>query len=204
MWLTNSIHDGPAHINLSSKRFFTPLAYCGERCNRHRTATCVVMFVCDTRQELDYPCYRFFDPVNKLPLQVNEADGPNRNDPVGLTVQIQSPDELHFIFMGGTWAYRTAFNTMGVGGSYQNPEAMDKGLYLRVLRGINASNAADKTRVIAILGDAVLNELAMSVRVEGTCGPEAPVSSFIEELRGRTHLHFEVGGDLITMPSETG
>ena len=89
---------------------------------------------------------------------------------------------------GATWVYRNQFTKAGVSGGYANEE--DKSLYLRTLKDLDVSSTNDKEKLMKILGDDVLNDLAVKVIVEGEIEEDSAVEGFINELKGMPNLHF--------------
>ena len=91
-------------------------------------------------------------------------------------------------------SYVCRFASAGIGGGYANPDADERGPYVRTLMDLDVSKEGDKQRVFDMLGAGVLNDLSVRVLVEGEVEDETPVASFIAELKQRSNLHFYAAG----------
>ena len=147
--------------------------------------------ITDIDKELDYKYYKLHEPTMKLPLKVFEC-APVKGGIITLNIQVQSETEMSIVISGSaTWAYRNQFAQSGIGGGWENPDAEDKGLYLRTLKDLDVTKIEDKEKLFHVLGDGVLNDLALRVFVEGEIEENSAVSDFIDELKSLPNLHFE-------------
>ena len=134
------------------------------------------------QEELDYKYYQFHEQAISLPLKVFEC-APVKGGVITLCLQVQSETELSVVITGSaTWTYRNSFARSGVIGGYADES--DKSSYVRTLRDLDATKMEDKEKLLKVLGNEVLNDLAVRVFVEGDIEDDSGVESFIKDLRG--------------------
>ena len=106
-----------------------------------------------------------------------------------LSIQVQSESELSVVISGSTWNYRNQFASLNVGGGYANPDAEDKGPYVRTMKDLDVSKEENRERIAEVL-DSVLNNLACRLVVDGEIEEDSPVEHYVSQLRQRPNLHF--------------
>ena len=147
--------------------------------------------VAGIKDELDYKYYEFHEPSPKLPLKIFQC-APLKGGVITLNIQVQTEDKMSLVISGsGTYAYKTQFSQIGIGGGYQKPDSEDKGPYLRTMKDIDVTKAEDKEKVFKLLGNGCLNDLAVRVLVESDVDEDSDVGKFITDLKGMPNLHFE-------------
>jgi len=141
------------------------------------------------KEELDYKYYEIKEPAISLPLRVFEC-APVKGGAITFCLQVQGENEFSVVITGAaTWVYRNQFTKAGVSGGYANEE--DKSSYVRTLKDLDVTKTEDKEKLMKVLGNEVLNDLAVKVVIEGDeIEEESPVEAFINELKGMPNLHF--------------
>ena len=139
--------------------------------------------------ELDYKYYEVQNPSISLPLKVFEC-APVKGGVITLCLQIQSETEMSIVITGSaTWAYRNKFTFSGVVGGYASEE--DKGTYVRTMKDLDVTKTEDKEKLLKVLGNEVLNDLAVRVFVEGEIEDDSAIEAFVNDLKGMTNMHFQ-------------
>ncbi len=130
------------------------------------------------------------EPNKVLPLKYFESAPVFGKKVITMTLQVESDNELSIIFSGATWGYRGKFEAHGVKGGTIPGTDNSQGYY-RFLKNLDISSEDNDAMVRAMLGDAVLSNLALKVVVQGEPEPDSAVSEFIESLKDECpHLHF--------------
>ncbi len=138
--------------------------------------------------DLSYEGYSLEEPALNLPLLLFSAQPVIGKRVVSLHLQPESTDTMSIIIQGQIWAFRTRFDEHGITGGYVGEGEQRK--YYRVIKGLVISNAEEKERIIAILGDAVFKNLMMRVVVSSPPEEGSDVAEFMSELRGVQTLYF--------------
>jgi hypothetical protein len=146
--------------------------------------------IADVEKELDYKYYKFHEPAMTLPLKIFDC-APIKGSVITLNIQVQSETEMSIVISGNTWAYKHQFTQVGIGGGWANPDAEDKGPYLRTLKDLDMTKQEDKETLFKVLGEGVLNDLALRVQVEGDIEDDSAVAEFIDQLKCLPNLHFQ-------------
>ena len=66
----------------------------------------------------------------------------------------------------------------------------ENNVYYRVVRDIDIATQEGKDRVMHILGDGVLKNVAARVTVDGRAKVDSPAHAFLRSLREKPNLHF--------------
>ena len=140
--------------------------------------------------QLDYKYYEFHEPNMSLPMKVFECAPPAKSGVITMSLQPQGATEMSVVITGSaTWVYRNQFAKAGVNGGYANEE--DKSTYSRTLKDLDVTKTEDKEKLLKVLGNDVLNDLAVRVLISGEIEEDSAVEAFINELKGMTNLHFQ-------------
>ena len=102
-----------------------------------------------------------------------------------MTIQIETESVLSVVVHGGTWGFRGAFEASGVEG-YKD----ENNLYHRVLKDIDIATQDGEDRVMHVLGNGVLKNVAARVSVDGRPTAGSPAHTFLRSLRDMPNLHF--------------
>ena len=107
---------------------------------------------------------------------------------VSLHLQQETIDTMSIIVQGQIWAFCARFDENGITGGYVGE--VNSVSTTASSRGLVVSNAEEKDRVMAILGDAVFKNLMMRVVVSSALEEGSDVAQFVSELRSVQTLHF--------------
>ena len=139
----------------------------------------------DCWDNFEYPVYTLEERSATLPLHIFEAHPVQGKRIVLVTIQIEAENALSIVFHGGTWGFRGAFEASGVEGyKYEN------NVYYRVLKDSDIATQEGKDRILNILGDGVLKNVAARVSVDGRPTAGSPAHTFLRSLRDKPNLHF--------------
>ena len=122
----------------------------------------------------------------KLPLGIFECQPPQGKRLVLITAQVEGDNSLSFLFHGGTWLFRDAFEAAQVAG-YKDETS---NVYYRVVPNMDAASDDEQQRLLNVLGDGVLKNVAARVTVDGRAPVGTPAHAFLKTLRERPHLFF--------------
>ena len=153
-----------------------------ENVHLHPHTTCDIDACWD---ELQYEVYTLEERATKLPLGIFEAHPPQSRRIVQITIQVETESVLSFLFHGGTWLYRGAFDALQIPGFRD-----ENNTYYRVVQSVDSAKAEDQQRVLNILGDDVLHNVAARVSTDGWAPAGTPSHAFLKSLRERHHLFF--------------
>ena len=103
-----------------------------------------------------------------------------------ITAQVEGDNSLSFLFHGGTWLFRDAFEAAQVAG-YKDETS---NVYYRVVPTLDAASDDEQQRLLNVLGDGVLKNVAARVTVDGRAPVGTPAHAFLKTLRERPHLYF--------------
>jgi hypothetical protein len=84
---------------------------------------------------------------------------------------------------------RERFDGMGVPGGRVGVTDTSRGDYVRLMKNVDVTKEAEVARIVEVL-DAVMKGLALRVLVDGHTEAETAVSTFLNLLRQRPHMHF--------------
>jgi hypothetical protein len=128
-----------------------------------------------------------------LPLGIFEAQPVVGRRVVTFNLQRGSEeDKLSVVITGPTWGFRGKLDASGVAGGFSGGDDDPDRRYVRIIRNIDVSTAADQSLVLDILGDKVFNELAIRVTLDQEPEPDTDISAFAAKLRKLPFLHFVI------------
>ena len=119
-------------------------------------------------------------------MGIFECQPPQGKRLVLITVQVEGDNLLSFLFHGGTWLYRDAFEASQIAG-YKDETS---NVYYRVVPNMDAASDDEQQRLLNVLGDGVLKNVAARVTVDGRAPVGTPAHAFLKALRERPHLFF--------------
>ena len=152
-----------------------------ENVHLHPHTTCDIDACWD---EMQYEVYTLEERTTKLPMGIFEAHPPQSKRIVQITIQVESDSVLSILIHGRIWLYRGAFEALQIPGFKD-----ESNVYYRVVR-VDAAKAEDQQRVLKILGDGVLQNVAARVSTDGRAPAGTPSHAFLKNLRERLHLFF--------------
>ena len=144
--------------------------------------------IADVWDELEFANYTLQEPQATLPLGVFEAQGLRK--PITLNLQVQSEKILSLVLCGGTWSYKERFDAYGVRRAQTGEEGEENRQYIRVIPDCDVSEQSSRDRVLGMLGDSVLKNLALRVTVDKEPEEDSAVGAFINTLKAVPSLHF--------------
>ena len=133
--------------------------------------------------------YKLNEPEASLPLGIFEAQPLGNKRIISLNFQIEADELASIVITGGTWAFKDRFDEYGVPGAKMG-EADENQRYIRVLRSVDVSEQAQQERILNIVGDKVLKNLAVRVTIDKKPEEDTAVAAFIEKLKETPSLHF--------------
>ena len=144
------------------------------------------------KDDLEFEHCTLEEPTAELPLGVFEAHPVGAKRILTCHIQPQSDDTFDLLISGYSWPYRQRFDQHGIAGSYHSSDGDAKQEYYRVKKGIDVSEGDQKESVLQMLGDKVLNNLAVRVVVDRSdeIEEDSEMHTFIEELRELPSCHF--------------
>ena len=144
------------------------------------------------QDDLEFDHCTLEEPTGELPLGVFEAHPVGAKRILTCHIQPQSDDTFDLLISGNNWPYRQRFDQHGIAGSYHSNDGDAKQEYYRVKKGIDVSEGDQKESVLQMLGDKVLNNLAVRVVVDRSdeIEEDSEMHTFIEELRALPSCHF--------------
>ena len=105
-------------------------------------------------------------------------------------LQVESEDRMSIVMTGGMWSFKERFDAFGICGARTGDEGEENRQYIRVLPDLDVSEQSSKDRVLGMLGDNVLKNLAVRVTVDKEPEEDSEVGAFIETLKSLPSLHF--------------
>ena len=148
--------------------------------------------IADVWEHLEYEHYTLEEPAKTLPIGIFDAHPVIGRRINTVHIRPDTSDSFNILIAGNSWNYRTRLDAHGVSGAYFDQDGSDeKRLYYRVMKDINVSEAGQKERVLQLLGDRVLNNLAVRVVLDKEVENETHVKAFIDELRELPNCHFK-------------
>ena len=144
--------------------------------------------IAEILDQLEYGNYTLQEPADNLPLGVFEAQGLKK--PITLNFQVQSPEKLSIVVTGGTWPFKERFDAFGIRGARAGDDGEDNKQYIRVLLDLDVSEQSSRDRVLGMIGDNVLKNLALRATVDKEPEKDSAVEAFIETLKLLPSLHF--------------
>jgi len=142
--------------------------------------------------DLAYANYTLEEPAKTLPMGVFDAQPVVGRRIITLHIQPETQDVLSLLVAGNSWNFRSRLDAHGVSGAYFNEDGNEeKRVYYRLMKDVNASEAVQKERVLHLLGDRVLNNLAVRVVLDKEVEDDTHVKAFVDELRELPNCHFK-------------
>lgn len=137
-------------------------------------------------EDFEYPHYVINTPAKILPMSFFEGQPVVGRGCITVHIECHEQDSLSMIFAGNTWNFRTRLDDCNVLGSHR----AENGEYLRVLKGVDVTDVAEKTRAKNLFGEAAFNGLAIKVVIAEKPSDDSAAAAFIDELRDLPQLHF--------------
>jgi hypothetical protein len=144
------------------------------------------------KDDLEFEHCTLEEPASELPLGVFQAHPVGAKRILTCHIQPQSDDTFDLLVSGYTWPFRQRFDQHGIAGSYHANDGDAKQEYYRVKKGIDISEGEQKESVLQMLGNKVLNNLAVRVVVDkkDDIDEDSDLHAFVEELRALPSCHF--------------
>ena len=105
-------------------------------------------------------------------------------------LQVESEERMSLVLGGGTWSFKERFDAYGIRGARTGEEGEENRQYIRVIPDCDVSEQSSRDRVLGMLGDSVLKNLALRVTVDKEPEEDSAVGAFLELLKMRPSLHF--------------
>ena len=142
----------------------------------------------DVWDELEYGSYTLNEANKKPPLSFYEMSPCFGKKVPSFSIEVASDIKISIVITQ-VFVYRDGFEAYGVQGGRMPVPGKDKGEYVRFMRDIDLTKTDQEDRVLNVI-DKVLHNCALRVIVEGECGAECVVASFLAKLRERVNMFF--------------
>ena len=97
---------------------------------------------------------------------------------------------MSLVLGGGTWSFKERFDAYGIHGTRTGDQGEDNRQYIRVIPDLDVSEQSSRDRVLGMIGDNVLKNLAVRVTVDKEPEEDSAVAAFIDKLKSLPSLHF--------------
>ena len=142
--------------------------------------------------DFQYEHYVFNEPAAALPLAVFEAQPVYSKRIVVLHIQPENPETMSILITGNTFKFRSRLDSHGVPSAYFAEDGDENRKHCRLMRNVDVSDAAQRQRILQLVGERVFKNLAMRVVLDSAPEQDTAVAAFVEQMREIPSLHFAI------------